>query len=60
MQALGQGHCWHVVYCELRLAGHFGAWSADEAASLGAALRHDLPANRVVDAAVRGRKAAPV
>ncbi|CAE7235670.1 unnamed protein product [Symbiodinium natans] len=41
-----------------KLAGHFGAWSADEAASLGAALRHDLPANRVVDAAVRGRKAS--
>ena len=49
---------------ELRLAGYRGAWSeAGEAhttppTARGAALRHDLPANRVVDAAVRGREAA--
>ena len=39
------------------MAGLAGAWSAGDGAFRGAALRHDLPANQVVDAAVRSRKA---
>eukprot|EP00439_Symbiodinium_sp_Y106_P040419 s4903_g4.t4 len=40
-----------------KVAGLAGAWSAGDGAFRGAALRHDLPANQVVDAAVRSRKA---